>query len=185
MGKAQTGELCCHVTALVVFLLCLYYHMLFPHSPISFLSFTGSSVHFITKTHPFNIMALFMAAKTKSFRWKNVIVLLFLLETEIVGKANGYPQSMFYNRNITRKIIYTPANPIFFCIKVGFEEVKITNTITVSKMTHRFDMSLTISLPGKNFDRLNFDFYTPPHDSGGVLWFHVGRLCVCPSQHLG
>ena len=24
-------------------------------------------------------------------------------------------------------------------------------------------------------------FYTPPHDSGGVLWFHVGRLCVCPS----
>ena len=24
-------------------------------------------------------------------------------------------------------------------------------------------------------------FYTPPHDSGGVLWFHVGRPCVCPS----
>ena len=24
-------------------------------------------------------------------------------------------------------------------------------------------------------------FYTPPHDSGGVLWFHVERLCVCPS----
>ena len=24
--------------------------------------------------------------------------------------------------------------------------------------------------------------YTPPHDSGGVLWFHVGRPCVfvCP-----
>ena len=21
-------------------------------------------------------------------------------------------------------------------------------------------------------------FYTPPHDSGGVLWFHVGRPCV-------
>ena len=26
-------------------------------------------------------------------------------------------------------------------------------------------------------------FYTPPHDSGGVLWFHVERPCVCPSVH--
>ena len=31
-------------------------------------------------------------------------------------------------------------------------------------------------------------FYTPPHDSDGLLWFHVGHLCVyihwsvvCPS----
>ena len=24
-------------------------------------------------------------------------------------------------------------------------------------------------------------FYTPPQDSGGVLWFHVGCLCVCTS----
>ena len=24
-------------------------------------------------------------------------------------------------------------------------------------------------------------FYTPPHVSGGVLCFHVGRPCVCPS----
>ena len=24
-------------------------------------------------------------------------------------------------------------------------------------------------------------FYTPPHNRGGVLWFHVGRPCVCPS----
>ena len=23
--------------------------------------------------------------------------------------------------------------------------------------------------------------YTLPHDSGRVLWFHVGRPCVCPS----
>ena len=26
-------------------------------------------------------------------------------------------------------------------------------------------------------------FYTPPHDSGGVLWFHVGHQCVHPSVH--
>ena len=33
-------------------------------------------------------------------------------------------------------------------------------------------------------------FYTPPHNSGGVLWFHVGRPFVCvdvlrPSQPNG
>ena len=33
---------------------------------------------------------------------------------------------------------------------------------------------------------LKFHFYTPPHDNGGVLWFHVGRpsvscTSVCPS----
>ena len=26
-----------------------------------------------------------------------------------------------------------------------------------------------------------YHFYTPPHNSGGVLWFHVGHPCVCPS----
>ena len=25
-------------------------------------------------------------------------------------------------------------------------------------------------------------FYTTPHDSGGVLWFHARSLCVCPSN---
>ena len=30
---------------------------------------------------------------------------------------------------------------------------------------------------------MNINFYTPPHNSGGVLWFHVGRPCVCPSVH--
>ena len=29
-----------------------------------------------------------------------------------------------------------------------------------------------------------FDFYTPPHDSGGVLWFYIGHPCVCPSIHI-
>ena len=31
-----------------------------------------------------------------------------------------------------------------------------------------------------NSDEL-IHFYTSPHDSGRVLWFHVGRLCVSPS----
>ena len=28
---------------------------------------------------------------------------------------------------------------------------------------------------------ITLTFYTPPHVSGGVLCFHVGRPCVCPS----
>ena len=31
------------------------------------------------------------------------------------------------------------------------------------------------------FIYLCIDFYTPPHNSGGVLWFYIGRPCVCPS----
>ena len=27
-------------------------------------------------------------------------------------------------------------------------------------------------------------FYASPQNSGGVLWFHVGRPCVCPSVRL-
>ena len=27
----------------------------------------------------------------------------------------------------------------------------------------------------------SLSFNTPPHNSDGVLWFHVGRPCVCPS----
>ena len=27
-------------------------------------------------------------------------------------------------------------------------------------------------------------FYIPPHNSVGVLWFHIGRPCVCPSVYL-
>ena len=27
---------------------------------------------------------------------------------------------------------------------------------------------------------VHISFYTPPHNSGGVLWFHVGRPCVRP-----
>ena len=27
----------------------------------------------------------------------------------------------------------------------------------------------------------NIFFHTPPHDSGGAVWVHVGRQCVCLS----
>ena len=39
-------------------------------------------------------------------------------------------------------------------------------------------------LHGEIKQKLN-TFYTPPHNSGGVLWFYVGRPSyVCPSVHL-
>ena len=28
------------------------------------------------------------------------------------------------------------------------------------------------------------NFYAPPHDSVGVLWYHLRRPCVCPFVHL-
>ena len=33
----------------------------------------------------------------------------------------------------------------------------------------------------QDFYKKKNPFYTPPHNSGGVLWFHVGRPCVRPS----
>ena len=39
-----------------------------------------------------------------------------------------------------------------------------------------------------NANMCNISFYTLPHDSGRVLWFHIGLPCVspsvvCPSVH--
>ena len=33
-------------------------------------------------------------------------------------------------------------------------------------------------------DILKIYFYTPPHNSGRVLWFHIGRPCVRSCVHL-
>ena len=88
----------------------------------------------ITKTLPFNIMALFMAAKTKSFRWKKKCDLFvifarnrdcgYLLEPPHRGGSNEYPQSMFYSRNKKNNVY--PCKPYFFPYKSGVWKVKIT-----------------------------------------------------------
>ena len=46
-------------------------------------------------------------------------------------------------------------------------------------------MFLLAPLPDKaqgrpNTNQVHSDFNTPSHNSGGVLWFHVGRPCVRP-----
>ena len=50
----------------------------------------------------------------------------YTLEPPRRGGSNEYPQSMFWSKN--KKNRYTPANPSFFYIKVGFRGVKITRT---------------------------------------------------------
>ena len=43
----------------------------------------------------------------------------YSLEPPRWGGSNEYPQSMFWTK--IRKIMYTPVNPNFFHIKVGFK----------------------------------------------------------------
>ena len=43
-------------------------------------------------------------------------------------------------------------------------------------------LNMTLSTANIKF-KIWYHFYTPPHDSGGILWFHVGRPCVYPSGH--
>ena len=77
------------------------------------------------KTCPFNIMALFMAAKLKSFRWKMWPLCYFArnrdcgysLELPHLGSSNRYLQSMFYSRN--KKNNVCPCKPHFFLYKSG------------------------------------------------------------------
>ena len=45
---------------------------------------------------------------------------------EVVLTSTHYPQSVFWSKN--KKNRYTPVNPIFFYIKVGYEEVYISQT---------------------------------------------------------
>ena len=69
----------------------------------------------------------------KTFRWKILVVLLFLLKNIDCGYSleppwrgrggsNEYPQSMFLSRN--KKIYEHSCKPQFCCIKVEFKGVK-------------------------------------------------------------
>ena len=64
---------------------------------------------------------------------------------------------------------------LFFYFKFGFI-VKKFHLLGPSPPTNPPPPTPT---PKKNF----FFYYTPPHFSGGVLCFHVGRPCVCPSVY--
>ena len=60
-----------------------------------------------------------------------------LLKTLIVGTcSNKYPQSMFWFKN--KKNRYTPVNPSFTYIKVGYEGLYISWTVTAQLCPHLF-----------------------------------------------
>ena len=78
------------------------------------------------RIRPFNVMALFMAAKTKRLRWKKMWLFChfalhrdcgYLLEPTHRGDSNGYPKSMFYRRNKNYNVY--PCRPYFFLYKSG------------------------------------------------------------------
>ena len=59
----------------------------------------------------------------------------------------------------------------------------------MNRLIDHLDMTLTVFIgfrlsSGPTFPTIPtffFTFDTPPHNSGGVLWFHVGCPCVCLS----
>ena len=47
--------------------------------------------------------------------------------------------------------------------------------------TWSVDVHVVLGISFHFFLSTFFTFYSTPHNSGGVLWFNVGRPCVCPS----
>ena len=91
-----------------------------------------NSVFNITKTCPCNIQRFFFffsEAKIEISLENLIFFNIFAqnihcgytLELARQGRSNKYPKCMFLMK--TKNIRYTPANPIFFYIKVGFEGV--------------------------------------------------------------
>ena len=87
--------------------------------------------HFITKTSLFKYTENF-TTKNENFQIKNSDMFLvsaqnidcgYSLEPPRRGGSNEYPQSMFWAD--IRNTMYTPVNPSFYYIKVGFKGVKI------------------------------------------------------------
>ena len=86
----------------------------------------------ITKTCLFKYTENFNTKKMKIFRWKILILFIFLfqnidcrnsLEPPRRGGSNEYPQSMFLSRNKKNNVY--PCKPQFYYIKVGFKGVSI------------------------------------------------------------
>ena len=84
------------------------------------------------KARLFKYTENFTTKKWKFSDKKSLIFFIFLLknidcgyslEPPRRGVSNEYPQTMFWAE--IRKILYTPVNPQFYYIKVGFKGIKI------------------------------------------------------------
>ena len=89
------------------------------------------SITYHYENMPIQIYWTFYHQKMKIFRWKIMIIFIFLLKIDCVyslepphrGGSNEYPQSLFLSRNKKNNVY--PCKPQFYYIKVGFKGVKI------------------------------------------------------------
>ena len=87
------------------------------------------SIHY--ENTPIQYIENFTSKNWEFFQIKTMIFFIFLLKTYCGyslephrrGGSNEYPQSMFWTK--IRQIMFTPVNPNFDYIKVGFKGVKI------------------------------------------------------------
>ena len=84
------------------------------------------------RKHAYSNTLKLLPPKNENFQIKNSYIFHistqnrdcgYSLEPPRRGGSNEYPQSMFLSRN--KKIMYTPVNPTFYYIKVGFKGVRI------------------------------------------------------------
>ena len=87
---------------------------------------------------------IFIAIKIENFQQKNSDIFVifaqnidcgYTLEPPRRGGSNEYPQFMFWSKN--KKNRYTPVNPCFFYIKVGFKGVYMARTCFRDELTHK------------------------------------------------
>ena len=90
------------------------------------MSFSFSSV-FSTSIQSVSVLSV-LRYRTFTCKKKSHYESMPMQNTEIFsrGGSNEYLQCMFWTKN--KKIRYTPANPIFFYINVGFKGVYISRT---------------------------------------------------------
>ena len=74
----------------------------------------------------------------------------------------------------------------FFFVVVFFLVTELETKVVVLKATAKFKCTQQCHNELYVHKWHGDPFYTPPHNSGGVLWFHVGclsvrRMSVCPS----
>ena len=75
------------------------------------------------RKHAYSNILKISQPKTWNFSDKKFWYFSYFCSKQIDRRSNEYPQSMLLHRN--KKIMYTPVNPSFYYIKVGFKGVKI------------------------------------------------------------
>ena len=65
----------------------------------------------------------------------------------------------------------------FLCVSLRNSYLSSNNFLTEDQLIFSLRTSksaISLCTPSHNYN-------IPPHDNGGVLWFHIGRPCVCLS----